>query len=51
MIDLASEAVEWQGMALLDLAGGKTIAEVRETLGLDRAGTGRSRTGRGRRSS
>ena len=36
VIDLASEAVEWQGMALLDLAGGKTIAEVRETLGLDR---------------
>lgn len=36
LIDLASEAVEWQGMALLDLAAGKTIAEVRETLSLDR---------------
>lgn len=35
VIDLAADAVEWQGMALLDLAAGKTISEVRQSLGLD----------------
>lgn len=35
VIDLAADAVEWQGMALLDLAAGKTIAGVRASLGLD----------------
>lgn len=35
IIDLAAAAVEWQGMALLDLAAGKTIAEVQSALGLD----------------
>lgn len=32
---LAEAAVEWQGLALLDLAAGKTIEQVRTSLGLD----------------
>lgn len=35
IIDLVTKAVEWQGMALLDLAVGQTIDEVRASLGLD----------------
>ncbi|MGI8731541.1 MAG: 3'-5' exonuclease, partial [Solirubrobacteraceae bacterium] len=32
---LAESAVEWQGLALLDLAAGQTVEHVRSTLGLD----------------
>lgn len=35
LLVLASGAVEWQGMALLELAAGATIEQVRSTLGLD----------------
>ncbi|HEV7772338.1 MAG TPA: 3'-5' exonuclease [Conexibacter sp.] len=34
---LAEAAVEWQGLALLDLAAGKTIEQVHGSLGLDEA--------------
>ena len=32
---LAESAVEWQGLALLDLAAGQTVEQVMSTLGLD----------------
>jgi superfamily I DNA/RNA helicase len=32
---LAESAVEWQGLALLDLAAGQTVEQVRSTLALD----------------
>lgn len=32
---LAEQAVEWQGLALLDLAAGQTVEQVLQTLGLD----------------
>ncbi|GAB2776645.1 3'-5' exonuclease [Nocardioides salsibiostraticola] len=36
ILKIAEHVVEWQGMALLDLAAGKTIDEARTTLGLDK---------------
>lgn len=35
LMALAESAVEWQGLALLDLAAGRTVDDVRKTLGLD----------------
>lgn len=35
IMGLAEDAVEWQGLALLDLAAGSSITEVQETLGID----------------
>lgn len=35
---LAESAVEWQGLALLDLAAGQTVEHVLSTLGLDEEG-------------
>lgn len=32
---LAEHAVEWQGLAILELAAGASIAEIQETLGID----------------
>jgi hypothetical protein len=35
LMALAEAAVEWQGLALLDLAAGKTVEQVRGSFGLD----------------
>lgn len=35
IMELAEIAIDWQGMALLDLAAGKTVEDVLETLGVD----------------
>lgn len=36
LLDLAAGAVEWQGLALLDLAAGHSVEEVKAKLGMDR---------------
>ena len=41
LLALAGDAVEWQGMALVELAAGATIEQVRESLRIDEA-AGRS---------
>lgn len=35
LLDLAGRAVEWQGLALIDLASGHSLVEVQERLALD----------------
>lgn len=37
LLDVAGKAVEWQGLALLDLAAGHTVAEVKDKLGIGAA--------------
>lgn len=37
LLDVAGTAVEWQGLALLDLAAGHTVDEVKDKLGLGAA--------------
>ncbi len=40
LLELADQAVEWQGLALIDLAAGYSIAEVQDRLGLGREPSG-----------
>lgn len=35
LLDLAADALEWQGLALVELTAGATIEEVRESLGIE----------------